>query len=205
MLVFFKQKLAFLSVPKTGSTAYELTLRKRADVIFTKGVKHMTASKFQTQIAPLLAESYRIRPEIMAVMRDPVDQIRSWYKFRSPERMGAHIRSTAGKSFDEYVLDVISDSPPPAAKIGSQYRFLTLEDGSLGVHRLFQYENQPRIHGFLEDRFQDTIQLKAQNVSPDVPAEISPDVEAKLRAAKPDDFALYDRLLDAGGMLQTAF
>jgi hypothetical protein len=38
MLVFFKPNLAFLSVPKTGSTAYALALRPKADIIFTKRV-----------------------------------------------------------------------------------------------------------------------------------------------------------------------
>ncbi len=36
MLVFFKERLAFLSVPKTGTTAYETALRSRADLVISE-------------------------------------------------------------------------------------------------------------------------------------------------------------------------
>ena len=35
MLVFYKERLAFLAVPKTGSTAYHTALRDRADLVVT--------------------------------------------------------------------------------------------------------------------------------------------------------------------------
>jgi hypothetical protein len=33
--VFLKANLAFISVPKTGSTAYEIAMRPHADIVFT--------------------------------------------------------------------------------------------------------------------------------------------------------------------------
>ena len=36
MLVFYKERLAFLSVPKTGTTAYESALRPRADIVISE-------------------------------------------------------------------------------------------------------------------------------------------------------------------------
>ena len=35
MLIFYKERLAFLSVPKTGTTAYETALRDRADMVIS--------------------------------------------------------------------------------------------------------------------------------------------------------------------------
>lgn len=35
MLVFYKERLAFLSVPKTGTTAYESALAARADMVIS--------------------------------------------------------------------------------------------------------------------------------------------------------------------------
>jgi len=135
-------------------------------------------------------------------MRDPVDQIRSWYKFRNPERLGDDIRNTGQMSFDEYVLDVISDTPSEAAIIGSQFRFLSIRDGSVPVHHLFAYEQQGGIRGFLDDRFGEEIKIKPRNISPFVDAPISPDVEKKLRAARPQEFDLYARITDQGGVLR---
>lgn len=201
MLIFVKRKLAFFSVPKTGSTAYEMALRPHADMIFTKRYKHMTLGKFHNKLGPFLEKNFRTAPERMAVMREPVDQIRSWFKFRNPERMGDSSRSTGQMSFDEFVLDVISDTPSETAAIGSQFSFLSIRDDSVPVHYLFAYERQPLIRGFLENRFEEELNFKPRNVSPDVDAPISPEVERKLRAARPQEFDLYARILDADGVL----
>lgn len=203
MLVFFKPNLAFLSVPKTGSTAYELALRPKADVIFTKRVKHMTMGKYHAKLAPFLKDTYDLTPERFAVMRDPIDHARSWYKYRSPVRMSLDNPTChGGVSFDDYILDAISDTPSRAAGIGSQASFLSLEEGVVPVHHLFAYERQDLLRAFLFGRFEEDIQPRKLNVSPQVEAEISPSVEAKFRAARPADFALYDRLRDADGILQ---
>ncbi len=202
MLVFVEQKLAFFSVPKTGSTAYETALRPRADIIYTKRYKHLTVGKFHNKVGPFLKRNMRLDPERMAVMRDPISQVRSWYKFRNPERLGDDVRNTGEMSFDEFVLDVISDEPSEPARIGSQIGFLSIRDGSVPVHHLFAYENQPQIRGFLAERFGEEIVIKPRNVSPEIDAPISADVEKKLRAARPKDFDLYARILDQGGALR---
>lgn len=201
MQVFLKANLAFISVPKTGSTAYEIAMRPHADIVFTKRLKHMTAGKFQNKFRPFLEDSFGRNPELMAVMRNPIDQIRSWYKYRSPERLGMEDRnSTGGMSFDEFVLEVISDDPAPCAGIGTQFGFLTVK-GETPVDHLFAYEHQPLIRGFIEERLGTTLNLKDKNVSPDIPAPISPEVEARLRKARAKEFALYERVLDADGVL----
>ena len=202
MLVFVEQELAFFSVPKTGSTAFETALRARADIIYTKRYKHMTVGKFHNKLGPFLKKTMRLNPERMAVMRDPIEQIRSWYKFRNPERLGDDIRNTGQMSFDEFVLDVISDTPSEAANIGSQIRFLSIRDGSVPVHHLFSYENQPQIRKFLTERFGEEMTIKPKNVSPDIDAPISVDVEQKLRAARTKEFDLYARIMDHGGVLR---
>ncbi len=203
MLVFFKPNLAFLSVPKTGSTAYELALRPKADIIFTKKVKHMTVGKYHTKFAPFLRDTYDIAPERFAVIRDPIDHARSWYKYRSPERMDR--KSSAchgGVSFDDYILDAISKKPSKAAGIGSQASFLSLDVGEVPVDHLFAYERQDLLQDFIEARFGRRVEPQPQNVSPNVEAVLSPEVEAAFRAARPADFALYDRVVAAGGVLQ---
>ncbi|MEM8578933.1 MAG: hypothetical protein AAGF60_13870 [Pseudomonadota bacterium] len=201
MLIFSRERLAFVATPKTGTTAFEMALKPRADIVFAKHRKHITAQKYTNRVAPWLERMFDIRPESMAVMRDPVEQIRSWYRYRSGPRQAGTPVSTGGCSFDDFVRAVISDDPPPFAQIGSQFNFLTA-DGEPAVHHLFAYENQPVFRAFLEQRF-GTVEIKQKNVSPPADAPLSAEVEAALRAARAPEFALYDRLIAAGGHLRT--
>lgn len=203
MLVFLDKRLAFLAVPKTGTTAVEMALKSRADVILARGRKHTTAARYHNKVAPFLEDTFGTRPEAMAVMRDPVEQIRSWYRYRSGPRQKGTRFSTNGCSFDDFVRAVISDDPPEYAGIGSQFRFLTNGKGALQVSHLFAYEAQPTFRSFLAERFGEEIKLKEKNVSPPAHAPLSDAVEAELRSARADEFALYDRLCAAEGYLHT--
>jgi hypothetical protein len=71
------------------------------------------------------------------------------------------------------------------------------------VHTLFAYEVQPLFRTFLEERFEETLSFGQKNVSPHVDAPLSDDLRARLRAARAKEFALYDRLMDADGVLET--
>ncbi|MDK3019057.1 hypothetical protein [Pseudodonghicola flavimaris] len=203
MLVFSQENLAFLAVPKTGTTALELALKPRADVIFAKQRKHITAQRFHKQVAPFLDKCLSIRPERLAVMREPEEQIRSWYRYRRREKLRSEDTAIGLLSFNDFVRDVIRETPPRHAVIGSQFRFLTSAEGDLLVHHLFAYEDQPQLLGFLGGRFGKTIELKRRNVSPKAEAPLDPEVRTELRRARAEEFALYDRLMAAGGHLQT--
>ena len=200
MLVFSAQNLAFIAVPKTGTTAVEMALRNHADIIFTKHRKHMTAQKFDRRLAPFLDRSFGIRPERMAVLRDPEEQIRSWYRYRKGKRQKGSDKSTFDISFDAFVRDVISDDPPPHAGIGSQWNMVT-GGGRVLVHHLFAYESQPVLRAFLDDRFGERIEIRSRNVSPPVDAPLDDSTRRALRRARAEEFALHDRIREAGGHL----
>jgi hypothetical protein len=203
MLIFLRHRLTFLATPKTGTTAVELALRPRAEIIFARNRKHLTAQRYQNRVAPFLAQTFGVSPETVAVLRDPVAQIRSWYRYRNAERLNGTEFSAAGMSFDDFVLGVIAADPPPPAQIGSQFAFLTDDTGALLVDHLFAYESQPRFRDFMAERLGTKADFKPKNVSPDLDAPLSAEVEAQLRAARADEFALHDRLRAAGGYLHT--
>ena len=203
MLVFSAQNLAFIAVPKTGTTAVEMALRPHADIIFAKQRKHMTAQRFHRRVAPFLEETFNMRLERMAVIRDPEEQIRSWYRYRSGTRQQGSDRSTLQISFDEFVRDVISDDPPPHAGIGSQWNMVTGK-GKVMVHHLFAYESQPVFRAFLDDRFGEKITVKSKNVSPPAEAPLEEATRKALRTARAKEFALHDRVREAGGHLVSA-
>ena len=55
MLVFFEERLAFLSVPKTGTTAYETALAPRADMVISEPpmLKHAPVYRYNRFIRPM--------------------------------------------------------------------------------------------------------------------------------------------------------
>ena len=135
-------------------------------------------------------------------MRDPEDQLASWYRYRRKEALDGSDKSTAAISFDQFVRDVISDDPPPHAGVGSQFRFLTARTGEVLVHRLFAYDDRAQFQSFLEERFGEALKITPRNVSPGAETELDPKTRAALHRARAEEFALYERLRAAGGVLQ---
>ncbi|MGC3939305.1 hypothetical protein ACOTTU_15990 [Roseobacter sp. EG26] len=203
MLIFLEKRLTFLATPKTGTTAVELALKPRAEIAFSKGRKHINAMRYWTKIAPFLADTFDARPRTVAVMREPVEQLRSWYRYRSRHEEAAHPKSTKNISFDTFVLEVIAKAPREFALVGSQFAFLSDPSGRLLVQHLFAYERQAAFREFLSTQLDMPIELKQKNVSPPVNAPLSEAVYQRLRQARAAEFALYNRILTADGYLES--
>ncbi|WP_323779721.1 hypothetical protein [Thalassovita sp.] len=203
MLVFVDANLVLFAVPKTGSTAYHLALKGMSEISFSgkAAYKHMSLRKYERHFAPYLKNAHGLTPERVAVMRHPVEQIRSWYKYRSRPTPRAEKGVLEGMSFDDFVAAVIAPQPPEFAKIGSQLTFLASEDGVVRVDHLFAYERPLRLRQFLTGRLGKDFETKQRNVSPAIDAPLSPAMEAKLREVRAEEFALYDRIVAAGGYL----
>ncbi|MEM9577945.1 MAG: hypothetical protein AAF999_13140 [Pseudomonadota bacterium] len=201
MLIFADARLTYLATPKTGSTAVEMALRPKADIVLAKKRKHMNAARYRKKMAPFLKDTFGIRAETVAVMRAPVDQIRSWYRYRSRDEISGQPRSTRAMTFDAFVLAVAQEAPPEYAQIGSQFRFLTNRKGRLLVDHLFAYEAQDAFLDFMRARLKTEIELKRRNASPRREANLSDDSLMILRKARADEFALYERLMASGGYL----
>lgn len=206
MLVFVDANLVMFAVPKTGSTAYHLALKGSADIVLSgkAAYKHMSVRKYERHFAPFLQQGYGLTPERLAVMRDPLEQIRSWYKYRSRPSVRQEKGVLEGMSFDTFVEAVIQDRPPKFAQIGSQLSFLTDEDGNLGVDHLMAYERPVLLRRFLVKNLGKEFETKQKNVSPDIDAPLSPEMTDRLRRARAKEFALYDQIVDAGGHLHKA-
>lgn len=201
MLIFPESNLTYLAVPKTGSTAVEMALRPRAEIVFAKRRKHMNAQRYHSKVAPFLEQTFGIETETVAVMRDPVDQIRSWYKYRQRSEVAGQPRSTGALSFDDFIMAVTADEPPDFANIGSQHNFLTNRKGEVKVDHLYAYENQPAFLAFLSQRLGFEVVLKQKNVSPPIDAPLSEETLSVLKAARAKEFELYGRLMAAGGQM----
>lgn len=201
MLVISDANIAILAVPKTGSTALEGALRQDADMIFTRGRKHITAQRFRNRFAPFLERTFGTRLETVAVMREPLDQLRSWFCYRSQPRHAHTPKSTQEMTFAQFVKAVLKDTPPNYAKIGSQFRFLTDSHGGLSVTHLFSYDAQPKLLDFLSHRVGYDVTLARENVSPHRDTTLPAKLEKRLRTERAQDFALFNRLTAANGYL----
>ena len=205
MLVFTRANFTLFAVPKTGSTAYHLALRAKAQIVLSQdtALKHMTLRKYDRHFAPYLRDAHGLSPERVAVMRNPIEQVRSWYRYRMRPKVKGGPSDLTGMSFDDFVADVIAPNPPAHARIGSQITFLSAPDGALRVHHLFAYERPDLFDAFLADRLGEPVRTRRKNVSPRVEASLSAGMEEAFIAARPEEWALYEAMMVAGGHLIT--
>lgn len=196
MLVFFKERLAFLSMPKTGSTAYQTALAPRADLVINDPplLKHAPVYRYNRFIRPMFLNVCDAEMELMAVMREPISWLSSWYRYRQRPFMKDNPNNTQGISFDDFVLAYMKGKRPGFAEVGNQLKFLERQPNGTGITHLFAYEDQPRLQSFLEDRLDVTLELERENVSPTLDVVLSAEVEERFRRKFAEDFALYDSI-----------
>ena len=196
MMVFYKARLAFLSVPKTGTTAQQIALREHADLIISEPpeLKHAPVFRYNRFIRPMFKQVMDAELEILAVMREPVDWLGSWWRYRQRPFMEGRPNATHGISFDDFVRAYMKGKRPGFADVGSQERFLRKQDNGVGPAHLFRYDDSAGLRAFLEARLDRTIAFERHNESPAIAAQLSPDVEAQLRDKCAAEFTLYDSI-----------
>ena len=196
MMVFYKARLAFLSVPKTGTTAYEEALKDHADMLVTAPplLKHAPVYRYNRFLRPMFLQVCDAELELMAVMREPVSWLSSWWRFRQRPSMAGHPNATHGISFDDFVLAYMKGKKPGFANVGSQARFLETQPNGTGVTHLFRYEDQARLQAFLQHRLGVDFALSSHNVSPAIPATLSAEIEDRFRRKFAEEFDLYQSI-----------
>jgi len=197
MMIFFKENLAFIAVPKTGSTSIEATLAPYCSVSFDRPpkIKHMTHKRFNRFMRPWLAMEGVEGIKTIAVMREPISWLGSWYRYRGRAELDGHVNSTRGLTFDEFVEAFLADGIRPAyAKLGSQAQQLSMKQGVIGIDHLFRYEEMGSLVKFLNERFKTSLSLEQYNVSPSQKITLSPDLARNLRNQYPLDFETYESI-----------
>ena len=193
MLIFSRYNLVLLAVPKTGSTALEVALGPEADGRFGNPpeLKHLPLYRYNRFVRPLLQLTTGQDPETFALIREPISWLRSWYRYRARNSMAGLPKSTCHISFDQFVLDTMSDDPPPFAQIGCQSRFLSPGGGGGRITHLFQYEQLSLACKFLENRLELELDLPWLNQAAIGPAPLHPDLEARYRQRHAGEFQLW--------------
>ena len=196
MLVFFKERLVFLSVPKTGTTAYETALRDRADMVISDPpeLKHAPVYRYNRFIHPMFQKVCNAEMETLAVMREPISWLGSWYRYRRRDFMRGKPNATHDVDFDGFVNGYLKGHTPDFANVGRQSKFLEPRPNGVAVTHMFRYEQPDRLDAFLRDRLGQDIVTRRENVSPEMNLQLSPGVERRLRQKFHEEFDLYDSI-----------
>lgn len=196
MLVFFDERLVFLSVPKTGTTAYLSALGARADMIISAPpmLKHAPVYRYNRFVRPMFQQLCDVEMELMAVMREPISWLGSWWRYRQRPFVKGQQNATHGISFDDFVLAYMKGKRPGFADVGSQSKFLAPQSNGFKVAHIFAYESPEAVHSFLQRRLDVQLDLSNENVSPKIPLELSPSVEKRFRAKFAHEFDLYESI-----------
>lgn len=187
MLVFAQEKLVFLALPKTGTTALETALEPMAAVAMRNppNLKHTPGYRYERYLKTYLDKCGLKSLETICVLRHPVDWLGSWYRYRArPAKNGAS-NSTKDIPFDAFVAEYASDDPAGWARIGSPPRFIRDNSGNVMIDHLFQYEQMDKLVDFMGTRLRKIIDLPRRNVSPARDMTLSPATLSKLEQKHP--------------------
>ncbi|WP_425074623.1 gamma-glutamyl kinase [Sagittula sp. S175] len=195
MLVFWKSRLVMLAVPKTGTSAYEKALGPMASMVVNDPpeLKHAPVYRYNRFFRPMFEKVGGEDMELLAVIREPISWLGSWYRYRQRGFLEGKPTSTRGMSFDDFCQAYATGDRPPFANVGSQAKFVEPRPNGVAVTHLFKYENQSGLIAFLEDRLGTAIDLPRENVSPRRDTELSAETEDKLRRKCADDFDIWNR------------
>lgn len=193
MLVFWKERLVLLSVPKTGTHAYTQALAPLASMVVTDppDLKHAPVYRYNRFFRPMFDKMGGADLELVAVIREPLSWLGSWYRYRLRDELVGKPASTRGVSFDDFALASCGDTPPAFANVGSQARFTESRPNGTRVSHFFRYEDQAGLRAFLTQRLGPLPEIPEVNVSPSRDLALSAAVEAQVRALRADDFALW--------------
>lgn len=196
MLIFIKEKLVFFATPKTASTSVELALGTTADIRISRQpkAKHTPYRKYQRLLEPFVMTLTGEEPDTVALIREPVDWLGSWYRYRTRDALAGTPNHTAGISFDQFVEAYLQPDQPAFARVGSQARFMSGRGGEIGMSHVFRYEDLAALVRFLENRLGKQITLGHANPSPAASLSLSPALRAELERSCAQDFELWHRL-----------
>ncbi len=200
MLVFSKAKLVFLSVPKTGTTAYQLALEPHATMILRDPpeLKHAPVFRYTRFFRPAFEKFIGEDLTVLAVMREPVDWLGSWYRYRKRDFLDGRPASTKDVTFDAFVDAYCRGDQPPFAKVGNQAKFLEPQRNGSAVTHLFRYDDQAGLKAFLEERLETKIVTERVNASDPEEMPLSDKTLKKLRKKFALDFSTYESIGPGG-------
>lgn len=216
MLIFWKPRLVVLSQQKTGTSALIHALSSRADMFIQEpsALRHMKYAEFCNFICPMFQKKVGVGREafqVVSVMREPIDWIGSWYRFRARHELAdsahpQHSEYTGAMSFDQFAMDVCRHVRPTPrhVAISTPLGVATSPDGLLAVDRLFPYENLSGFHALIEKATGKPVTTIPVNVSPTIELKLSEEPRLALQTYFQNEIELHASL-KANGEINPRF
>lgn len=155
MLYFPQARLAYVAVPKTGGTAIETAFEHLSAVRhdFSPKVMHMPAS--------WIKQKYGHDVEVVGIVREPVDWLKSKYRYLSGEHfLFNDVYSTRLMGFDSFLRRVMRGEKAWPEPLSFQSSYLDAAD------TVFQYEQFDVFVQYLNSRLGVSVEVPRKNVSP---------------------------------------
>ncbi|MDB4775868.1 hypothetical protein OAG62_01965 [bacterium] len=196
MLVFPFERLTFLCTPKCASTSVEEVYAPYAGVVLGghPKLKHVDLSAYERGFAPLTGEDLGSL-ETVCLVRDPMEHLKSWYRYSRRPDLKNRKWSQHGRTFEDFVEDFLDVDQGWTMK--TQHEFVQDETGQIGVNRIFALEHVDRFVDFMNERLGVRAGLPALNASAPASTSIASGLEADLRCRLAPDFALHEAVLKA--------
>jgi len=201
MLLAPAQGFVFLAAPKTGSTAIERAFLSYSQVILrgNPGFKHTRYDGFQRFLQPFLAANGYPRDsyEVVCVVREPIDWLSSWWRYRSREELAnpshPNHRNYAGHASFEQFARAYMKGGEQFARVGRPSRFVRPHPGESEVDRVFRYERLDLLVDFLYKKIGEEVEVGVKNVSPRISFSLSEGCERELREFFAPEYYIYER------------
>ena len=163
MLVSTTHDFAYLANPKTGTTSFETAFRKYASFgsIAGSDSKHISYKKFRRQF-----RFFANKLEIVTCVRDPLETLYSWFRYRQRPQIASEENSTQNVSFEEFVDEWAKETPRPFANVSSSVEFVLNSKGKIGDLTIFAHHISPGIHDYVAQKIGVEIPELEMNVSP---------------------------------------
>ncbi|WP_230487358.1 sulfotransferase family 2 domain-containing protein [Nocardioides anomalus] len=193
-MCFADRGFVFLSMPKAGSTVLQRHFARHAMILFRQppGMKHMSASTFESVLAPWLEQYGHPRPsyETTCLVRHPIDRAVSWWKYRARPEAAGQPNYTGDWSFAEFADRLVGGE----VTLGTSSNFVTDAQGRVIVDRLWRYEHLDAMTAWMSDRLGiDRPVLEPTNVSPAREGEVDAATRARLQEFFARDLEVYER------------
>ena len=203
-----KYGFVFLCTPKCASTSIENALLDISDISFTGNptLKHINARVYQRRFLPMYQSLLpNSNLESFCVIRDPIEWLGSWYRYRSRKQLSDpnrpnHKNYTGNMTFSEFVEAYLqpSQSRPPYARVGSIYDFVRDNNNEVGVDRIFSVENLKELQNYLKIKTGKDINIPINNVSKKTELFLEGDLDVRLRSYMERDLLLHKFIKNNG-------
>jgi len=192
MLISIEKRLVFLAMTKAASTSIEMALSPYCDIAFygNSRVKHISYRRYSRFVVPYLDSLGYGDFETVCLIREPVDWLFSWYRYRGRPAVAGQPQSTAAISFDTFANAYLAGDPLTRG-IGRQSKFVADKDGTPKVDHLFKYENLTEFTAYMETILGEKLPLGHLNSSPSTAMDIRPKTYDALKAYFAPEYALH--------------